>query len=105
MAGPKQPTRTVGGTTPGTDGQRNDADDARGATDDAGVQVRINPKLWRTDVVEIDGVQYTHEPTPVSEQQATKLAKHKTPFTTNDGRETEVQLLVRAGASDEDEEE
>lgn len=68
------------------------------ATEVGEVLVRVNPALWRTDFVEIDGKTFGHEEpfVSVSEREyESKLSKHTTTVRGNDEEQHEYQLLVR----------
>lgn len=61
------------------------------------VLVRVNPVLWRTDVVQIGELSIGHtEPyVGVSERDYEKLSKHITTVIDNDGEPQEYQQIVR----------
>lgn len=60
-----------------------------------GVLVQINPRFWRHDVVEAEGVKVTHEPTEVTEAVAAKLETHTADVVDNDGKTETIPIVVR----------
>jgi len=65
-----------------------DKKDAQPAATTEGVLLKVNPKLYPTDVVEIGERRFTAEGTLVGEREVAKLTSHK---------ERGLQLLVKAG--------